>query len=409
MTAPRTHIALWLRRCIAAGLCLVALSGSAQEDGGDGMPSIPGSCNDSRLFSERLFTQVCWSCMLPIRVMWATFGDADEIPAESPANDDICVCEDALGLPTKVGFPSGMYQAASVVEIVRLPYCSPALGGIRLSDGYMPMGGRNSSSEMPDGEGKSFFSAHMFSFPLNEILELVTSANCSPNSYRDFDLLWPTEIDPCWNDPELALFCAPDAVMFANPIAQSAALLDCPSATLLDRPLDDLFWVAGCWGSIMPMSGHTTSGTHPVRDSSLVATKLLSASHRRGFIRKTIGEEAMCGGGVYSPHIPKSQYKYQMFYPVAQANSPGFPSIGDGENEVDNGSSGVGPGDVGSDAPADPTGETGGWEASDKCCNRIGASTFSWGEHRSRPAKEDHLYIIWQWSDCCNTLDVVDF
>lgn len=408
-----------------AALALSATLTHAQSGGGGGVTSeIPGSCNDAEIFSAKIFTQVCWSCMLPIRVFWATFGDKSEIPSESPAHDSVCVCEDALGVPSKVGFPSGMYQAASIVETVRLPYCSPALGGVRLTDGYMPLGGRNSQINSADAEGKSFFSAHMFSFPLNELLELVSSANCSPNSYRDFDLLWPSELDPCWNDPELALFCAPDSLMFANPVAQSAAFIDCPAASL-GKPLDDLYWIAGCWGSIMPMAGHTTAGNHPVRDSSLVTTKLLSASHRRGFIRKTIGEEAMCNGGIYSPHIPKSQYKYQMFYPVAQANSPGFPGISEGQSDADGG--GSAPADSGSDGGGggllggffggggggDSSGGEGSapttWEESGDCCNRIGASTFTWGEHRSRPVKEDHLYIIWQWSDCCNTLDVANF
>ena len=74
-------------------------------------------------------------------------------------------------------------------------------------------------------------------------LELLTDFVCMERS--TFDVAYITEFDPLWNDDETAFVLNPEAVMFANPIAQAACAVDAVKATA-GFPLDSMFWCSGC-------------------------------------------------------------------------------------------------------------------------------------------------------------------
>jgi conjugal transfer pilus assembly protein TraU len=67
-----------------------------------------------------------------------------------------------------------------------------------------------------------------------------------------------------------------------------------------------------------------------------------------------MGDDALCGGYIF-PTIPKTQYRLEMFFPVAET--------------MDN--------------------------------HAIGETPFRWGEWRNIPAFEDNVYWVWRWIDCC--------
>jgi conjugal transfer pilus assembly protein TraU len=168
-------------------------------------------------------------------------------------------------------------------------------------------------------------------------------------------LLYVSELDPTWNSDLLAFFTSPETALFANPVAISACVADAVAAAT-GNPLDTLFWCAGAWGHMYPLSGisPTSYGTDP-RITSLLATRATAALHRRGLAWKTAGNDALCGGYIY-PFIPKSQYRLSMFYPVAETDSN----------------------------------------------HAIGETTFKWGAGRTYPGPgEDHIYIQFRWQDCC--------
>jgi len=124
--------------------------------------------------------------------------------------------------------------------------------------------------------------------------------------------------------------------------------------------------------------------TDPVQNSSLLLQRQLASLHRRGLAEKTMGEEEMCGT-TYSYFIPRSQYRVSMLYPVPESarSRPLF----DPPKQSSGGSS-------------SPTS----FVPSDDCCHRLGESVHQWSTlkgGRSRPGKENYVYLIWRYVDCC--------
>jgi conjugal transfer pilus assembly protein TraU len=258
-----------------------------------------------------------------------------------------------MGIP-ELGMTMGLWNPARLIEIVRNPWCSPALGGHKFSASNVRLISTTGKADF-DASEMSFFNYHYFAFPLTILLDLFWDGRCNSDGYRDFDLLYVSELDPTWNNDLLAFFTSPETALFANPVAISACVADAAAAAT-GNPLDALFWCAGAWGHMYPLSGisPTSYGTDP-RITSLLATRATASLHRRGLAWKTSGNDALCGGYIY-PFIPKSQYRLSMFYPVAETES----------NHV------------------------------------IGETTFKWGAGRTYPGPgEDHLYLLWRWQDCC--------
>lgn len=390
-----SHQRNWRRTIALLGLSLAAIwpaTSSADDD---------LICPSAEIWGSFLFTGICWDCVLPIRVFAGQIGDSAGAPAGA-ADSTVCLCEDELGVP-EVGLTTGMWHPTKILEITHTPYCSPTLGGVRLSDSFKLLGGRSTQAGAGGG-GKAFYNYHMYAFPLFEILEILIAPICTPASYTDFDLLFISELDPTWSDPELTLFAIPEALLFTGPSAALASLIDCPASSV-GKPIDDIYWFAGCWGNLYPFSGHISGGSNPVRDTSLAASRAMAQLHRRGLAKRTVGEDTMCESQ-YFPHIKKSQYKMQMMYPRTEAaGSPFNPTDFENTNT-----------ETGDEASTDDRGteyteltpgqrntleNPGSWGETDTCCHRIGESTFRWGEWRNRPAKENHLYLLWQWVDCC--------
>jgi conjugal transfer pilus assembly protein TraU len=308
----------------------------------------PG-CHDAELFSGKLITDVCWACLFPVRIAGIPIGGGQA--PNGATNQSVCACNDALGVPHP-GFSLGMWEPARIVELVHSPRCSSALGGIRLPIGSRRLLGSVGNAE-GDGSDGAFYNYHWYAFPLLILLDLFWDDRCNPDGYVDFDVLYLSELDPTWNNSELAFFTNPEAAFVANPIAQSACLVDGAAATL-GEPRDELFWCAGTWGWLYPFSGHQSARGRP-RETSLWAARSLAALHRRGLARRTMGSDALCSAPI-APFLPKSQYKLSMFFPLPETQR----------------------GHV------------------------IGESPVRWGMWRNIPAVgEDHLYILWRWNDCC--------
>jgi conjugal transfer pilus assembly protein TraU len=205
-----------------------------------------------------------------------------------------------------------------------------------------------------DGTDGAFYNYHWYAFPLLILLDLFWDDRCNPDGYSDFDLLYLSELDPTWNNDELAFFTNPEAAWLANPVALSACLADAASATA-GTPIDALFWCAGSWGNLYPFAGRGPTLGSRARETSLSAARSLAALHRRGLARRTMGNDALCESPI-APFIPKSQYKLSMFYPLPETQR----------------------------------------------AHVIGESPLRWGEWRNIPGVgEDHLYLLWRWNDCC--------
>ena len=94
-------------------------------------PARAGSdCPDAQLLGPNLLTSICWDCIFPIRLAGATLAlGAGDIP-DKAANQPLCLCTDRFDVPHG-GLTYGMWEPARLIELVRAPGCSPALGGIK--------------------------------------------------------------------------------------------------------------------------------------------------------------------------------------------------------------------------------------------------------------------------------------
>ncbi|SLX22654.1 conjugal transfer pilus assembly protein TraU [Klebsiella pneumoniae] len=154
--------------------------------------------------------------------------------------------------------------------------------------------------------GKSFFSAH----------EVSTCKISGCLSYRILDsgpdgTQTTLTIDPTWVDSSLTTILNPEAILFANPIAQGACAADA-MASAFHMPLDILFWCAGSQGSMYPFSGWVSNESSPLQSSLLVSERMAYKLHRQGQIMESIGKDKAVCYEYPSPIIPKERWRYQM-------------------------------------------------------------------------------------------------
>jgi conjugal transfer pilus assembly protein TraU len=368
-----------LRLMMVALLALLVASNVGAQTPPPGTVNSPADmmCPNASVWGSGIVTNICWSCLLPIRIMGIMqLGDGEAPPNASDEN--ICFCDGDAGVPS-IGTVLGMWAPTALIELVRQPYCSPSLGGTRIRESFRLAGMKDGS----DGGSSSnqFLNFHWFSFPLYQIIRLLLAPECNAGGFTNFDLLYPSELDPTWVEAELAPFTQPEVVVASNPLLQATCPVDCAAANF-SAPVERMWWCAGCWGSMYPFTGNVPSGGSPPRVSSLLATRALASLHRRGLAWRTVGDDVVCGGEI-APMIPKQQYKMSMLYPLPEAD-PGIrtprpgTSAGTGVPQIDN------------------------YQWTQKCCHNIGTSTFLWGEWRNIPATgEDFVYLLWRWTDCC--------
>ena len=336
-------------RRLIAGLVLGGFSWSSMV-WADNAPPVPETaCPDAELISGRLITDICWGCVFPVRIASLTIGKGDVPPGA--VEEPLCLCYDNNGIP-EPGISMSFWEPSRAVELVRFPGCSMALGGEVLPIGDWRSLGTEGEGVFDDAD-LAFYHYHTYAFPLLSMLELFTNRNCS-DGYLDLDLIMLSELDPTWNNPELAFFQHPEAALVANPIAQSACAVDAAAASS-GYPLDEMFWCAGAWSGLYPFSGNDFADGSFAQNTSLLMTRSLAVSHRRGLSWRTKGVDTLCHPTI-DPLFPKTQYRASMFYPVAEAL----------DNHV------------------------------------IGESDWTWGLQRHIPGiGEDALYVVWRWQDCC--------
>lgn len=342
-------------------------------------------CPNADFWGPSMITDICWSCLFPLKIMGVIQMGGGNVPPDS-SNQALCFCTDDLGV-AEIGFGIGMWQPSRLVEIVRKPYCSPTLGGVTLRDSFRLWGMRDGG----DSSDNQFYNYHWFSFPLLEILELLITPECNAGGYTDFDLMYMSEVDPTWNEDEVALFTNPEAAVAANPLLQMACMADCAGSTF-NAPLESLWWCSGCWGSLYPFTGNVNAGGSMPRVTSLLATRAAAALHRRGLAWKTVGDDAMCGGQIY-PMLPKTQYRMQMLFPISEASNepPTPPAAVDGNPGAET----TGTSDTGNS-------QIDNFVYDQRCCHNIGSPTMLWGEWRNIPgAGEDAVHVMFRWVDCC--------
>lgn len=302
-------------------------------------------CADAGLLGEALVQGFCFECLFPLRI--ATIPTQPEPMPPNVTASTVCSCDGQ-----SLGVTVGSWHPVRLIEVVTTPGCSPVLGGVKVVPGMTHFRGTVGAGD-PHEHGHAFFHVHSYPFPFASLLDPFGDTPC--RSQNDSAPPYFTELDPGWSLSFMTWMDSPDALFTGNPLAVGACAADAASANL-GLPNDALYWCAGSWGLMNPLSGHLRSrlGTDPTL-TSLVGIRHQSLLHRRGMGLETTGDAALCGGHPV-PFMQKSQYRMSRIYP-----SP----------------------------------ELGGNHA-------IGSSSANWGA--SQPVLvpgQPTVYILWRWEDCC--------
>ncbi len=259
-------------------------------------------------------TDVCWKCVFPLTIMGIDVVKGN--PSPQAPRKPICVCNrPPLNQPTP-GIPVGFWEPVRLVDITRTPYCLVNMGGISVASSGVNYHG-DVEENTDDGTHHSFYQVHWYVYPIMYWLEVLTDFVCLEN--MSIDLAYLTELDPLWGDDQKAFILNPEAVLFENLVAQAACAADCLAASI-NLPMDMLFWCSGCQSGLYPFTGTLNDHSGGVQASLLITGRFIAKLHRELLLWGTSGKEALCGK-YPMPIIKKSQYRFQMTYPIPTANN----------------------------------------------------------------------------------------
>lgn len=296
-------------------------------------------------------TDICWSCLFPITLG----GQSVSANHEDTPNPRQLLCKCGQPIP-RIGIPATFWEPARLVDVTRTPYCMVNLGGVSLQKTGVKQ--RGSVGNGYQGRMRSsFYQAHFYVYPVIYWLELLTDFICMEKG--KFDVAYITELDPLWNDDEMAFIINPEAGLFSSPVVQAACAADCIASSVgfSEEKQETTKWCGGCQGSLYPFTGTVSAHVGGVQASLLITQRLLAKLHRQGMLRKTTGKDAVCEA-VPAPFLVKNQYKTQMTYPIPSTQKPG--------------------------------------------CYSLGRSETLWSRGKEIPYKgEDFGYLIWRKKSCC--------
>lgn len=273
---------------------------------------VPAVCTGN-LFNP--ISDTDWNNIFPITIAGVpiTMGGNTTAPLMA-AMPPICVCPTFLGIPF-VGIGLTWWQPQYVAEIERRPGCLSSLGGINVLPGYSMLGSEQAVADSNNtGEAANRMQIHWYEYPVMSMLQMMESLYCK--NPMGFNLAYITEVDPLWQDDVWSAIFAPESSLFANPIANAACAVDAVASSF-DFPMDVLFWCAGTWGNVYPLSGNSSHSGDPFAMNNQIQAKFLARNHRMGLQWQTIGPTAVCSSHP-NPIWVKSQYRYNQVAPVAR-------------------------------------------------------------------------------------------
>lgn len=289
-----------MRVCFFLLLCSLAMPAEAKKCTGDFVNPI---------------SDIHWSCLFPITIGSFEIIGSDLKDTKNPGSP-ICVCPRA-GIPVP-GIVGGFWEPVRLVDVTPEPYCFPNLGGIEIPLGFdRGQGGRPTASSAQI----SRWHVHYYQYPIIAMLELFTDFICLQES--QFDVLMMSELDPTASDDDLASLLNPEVFIFNNVVAQAACSADCTSSSTTGRPIDSLFWCAGCQGSMYPLSTTVNAHVGAVQASVNAAEKMTFKMHRLGLAHEASSPSVtqICQKRL-AFMMKKSHYRYQMTNPDPDTCQP---------------------------------------------------------------------------------------
>lgn len=99
-------------------------------------------------------TDVCWSCVFPIKLGGVTLSSGKNADPETDANR-LCLC--ASGANITVGLNMSFWEPLRTAEVVRTPYCFPSLGGMELNVGIRAPAHGRTPNKSTSAQRSSFY------------------------------------------------------------------------------------------------------------------------------------------------------------------------------------------------------------------------------------------------------------
>jgi len=263
-------------------------------------------------------SDICWDCMFPFSI-----GSFNIVSSEYPDTKNpslpIEICVGGGSMVPRVGLNIGFWEPFALTDVTPTPYCMVNLGGFKMDIGNTGHGGKQFRDPVHSG---SFYYVHWYKYPITALLNIIVSLGCMQGG--DFDIAYLTELDPMWNDDELAFILNPEAILFGNPLSQAACAADAAKSQV-DLPIDSLFWCAGTQGSMYPFSGRVRDDKGAIQTAVLLSERMDFKLHRMLLIEDSIGDSGSGLNGPickqhFRPIMPKSRYRYQLTNPIAAAD-----------------------------------------------------------------------------------------
>ncbi|MCD8567502.1 MAG: TraU family protein [Geovibrio sp.] len=233
----------------------------------------------------------------------------------------ICICTTPV---PRVGFKIRYAEPIALIETTQKPFFFPSFNlNLGIFSGLYKVG-----SQVDDSG--STIQSHYLWYPVMWVLNILSSVLCLQVDPTSIDIGYMSELDPYHEFDELNHLVQPEKLLFANPVAQAACIADCVASSF-NRPLNPLYWCAGCWGSIFPDSGNVQEQKrNDVVGSHLVSTRMIDKLHNAFMLWATSPGEIIAGEGVPDsicnpvpfPRIIKSQYWLQPACPIVRYGLP---------------------------------------------------------------------------------------
>jgi conjugal transfer pilus assembly protein TraU len=304
-----------------------------------------------------------------------------------------------------------MFLPKYLLTVTKKPYCFPELNGTELASqlglvSKYNVGNESSNNSFKAGNNNTTsYSWHLASLPLVKILELFNVTSCFSDGYSTYDMLWISETLPTWYDSELAFYVAPESLVFASPLSLAGMVTDCVASSI-GSSLDSVFFTAGCWGSMYPLTADLGVSKDKVSGKSLIATRALFFLSRIGMLERTMGSDAVCKNQKM-PLLKKSQYRFQQLWPVSESDSMDVTCQDPKGCDASTASTTLGPEKFSSNLNSNNIEQVRMNSVNEVCTHTIGQTSFSWGVWRDAKQSDFASYLIFQWQDCC--LDVVKY
>lgn len=291
----------WIKSVLAAASLVVSTSTLAMA---------PAPCT-GEFFNP--ITDTDWNYFFPITIAGAQItSGSNTSPPLMLAMPPVCTCPTIFGFPF-VGVGITYWQPVYIAEIERRPGCLSSLGGLNMLDSYSMLHSEQTTSDgLNHGASANRMQIHWYEYPLFSMLDIVQSLGCV--GAGGFNLAYMTEVDPMWQDDTWGAIFAPEASLFSSPVASAACAVDATASSFY-HPLDALFWCAGSWGNIYPLSGNSSHSGDPFTMNNQILAKFIARNHRMGLSMQTIGPSAICMPHP-NPVWVKSQYRYNQVAPI---------------------------------------------------------------------------------------------